>query len=338
LEEKWKKIDNLTYFHSKGTGNLNNTMIYKKKKRFFVISTVCVLSYCFITTTSLELYQSDSLQQNSRIQPATFLKENIKVTNLPEKKSGIKAMHKSLVTLPNKEAQITTNPSVDMNTTDKENIVATDVGNVVTDPLPVEVPANKIVYLTFDDGPKNISDNILTILDQYQAKATFFMIDRNIRSYPDVIKRMVASGHAVGSHGVSHNTNMFYQSSQTVIAEMAQTRNTILEITGIDSSLIRTPYGSAPKMTDDYKKAVTDNGFIMWDWNIDSKDWYFRDHRYVETVIAQIENKKNQSAPIVILLHEQEETAAQLPELLNYLTSQQYVLQALDPSVPPVQF
>jgi peptidoglycan-N-acetylglucosamine deacetylase len=64
------------------------------------------------------------------------------------------------------------------------------------------VPA---LYLTFDDGPTpGITAEVLSILDQYNAKATFFCIGRNAERYPDIFKKMVANGHAAGNHTYSH--------------------------------------------------------------------------------------------------------------------------------------
>ena len=130
----------------------------------------------------------------------------------------------------------------------------------------------------------------------------------------------------------------FYQSPETVITEMNQVRNTIKEITGIDSMLIRTPYGSKPYMKDVHKQAVTSNGYLMWDWNIDSKDWFYRDHRFVENVILQVESQLDSSEPLVILLHEREETALQLPALLEYLESKGFTFKAIDSTIAPVAF
>ncbi|MCM3765816.1 polysaccharide deacetylase family protein [Neobacillus niacini] len=197
---------------------------------------------------------------------------------------------------------------------------------------------NKTVFLTFDDGPASFSGEIVTLLEQYNAKATFFMIDGNIRRYPEAVKLMVDSGHAVGLHSVSHNKNAFYASANSVLGELNQNRNTLLEISGIDSHLMRTPYGSAPYMTDEYKAAVAANGYLMWDWNIDSKDWYYKDERYVNSVIEQMNAKANHSGPFVILLHERKETLAHLPKLLDYLKQQGFELKAIDSSMVPVQF
>ncbi|WP_453991686.1 polysaccharide deacetylase family protein [Bacillus nitroreducens] len=198
-------------------------------------------------------------------------------------------------------------------------------------------PPSQTVYLTFDDGPHKVSMDILALLDQYDAKATFFMLDGNIKNYPDAVKEMVNKGHSVGLHGVTHDKNKFYQSSKSVLGEMDQTQQTILELTGIETDLIRTPFGSAPHMTDAYKDAVDAAGYKMWDWNIDSRDWQFRDSRYVESVIDQLNNLNRVNEPIVILLHERPETLEHLPKLLDYLTEQGYEFGTLDSSMHPIQ-
>lgn len=255
-------------------------------------------------------------------------------TELPEKQTGLKPL--DTVYHIKTEAGIVSDSG--LKTVNNQLINQDQTTNLSDSNLAFALPVKKTVYLTFDDGPKNFSPDILSTLNQYGAKATFFMIDGNIRTYPDAARQMVASGHTVASHGVSHRTDVFYQSSQSVISEMEQTRKTIKEVTGEDSILIRTPYGSAPYMTEEYKQAVVTQGLQMWDWNIDSKDWYYRDHRLVDNVIQQVEARKESNAPIVILLHEQQETLAQLPALLQYLTAQQFDLKPLNPGIPPVQF
>ncbi|WP_223592017.1 polysaccharide deacetylase family protein [Neobacillus bataviensis] len=207
-----------------------------------------------------------------------------------------------------------------------------------TPPTSASSGSKKTVYLTFDDGPAPFSGEIITLLEKYHFKATFFMIDGNIRRYPNSVKLMVQNGETVGLHSVSHNVKIFYASANSVVSELNQNRNTLKTVSGIDSHIMRTPYGSAPNMTDVYKKAVKDQGYIMWDWNIDSKDWYYKDARYVSNVIEQINRKANHNGPLVILLHERKETLAHLPALLDYLSKQGFECKAIDATTPPVQF
>ncbi|MFS0636592.1 polysaccharide deacetylase family protein [Mesobacillus foraminis] len=194
----------------------------------------------------------------------------------------------------------------------------------------------KTVYLTFDDGPHQASEEILAVLARYDAKATFFMLDGNIKKHPNAVRKMAKEGHALGMHGVTHDKKKIYQSPKTVINEMDQARKTIKAVTGVDTLLIRTPYGSVPYMKADYKKAVKDHGYILWDWNIDSMDWHYRDQRFIDNILAQLAAQSSSSRPPVILLHERKETAAELPKLLDYLSRNRYEMKALDPSMTPI--
>lgn len=201
-----------------------------------------------------------------------------------------------------------------------------------------ENSSKRTVYLTFDDGPESFSKDIIALLEQHHFKATFFMIDGNIRRYPDSARLMVQSGEGVGLHSVSHNVHKFYASVNSVLGELSQNQATLKEITGVESFLIRTPYGSHPYMTDVYKQAVYAHGYQMWDWNIDSRDWFYKDGRYVNSVIEQINQKANYNGPLVILMHERKETLASLPKLLDYLSQQNFDCKAINSSIPPVHF
>ncbi len=68
-----------------------------------------------------------------------------------------------------------------------------------------EIHSEGSVYLTFDDGPTpGITEWILATLDKYDAKATFFLLGRNVEMYPELYRRIVEAGHAVGNHTYSH--------------------------------------------------------------------------------------------------------------------------------------
>ncbi|AGK53805.1 polysaccharide deacetylase family protein [Bacillus sp. 1NLA3E] len=301
----------------------------EKNKQLSVLFLISIVYFVLIYLTN------DSLTTNGELQKPTDNKNPYNVHRVPNKKMAITLLNKEHIQTFSENRKILDPSLIDIKNT---NAVIPPLNNITFETNPVITQQNKVVYLTFDDGPKNSSNDLLSILNQYQVKATFFMLDGNIKRYPDAVIRMIQSGHSVGLHGVTHNRSQFYQSSQTVISEMDQTRNSLLAITGIDTHFIRTPFGSAPDMTDEYKKAVIDHGYLMWDWNVDSKDWYYRDHRFVDAVKEQVEKQRNQMAPIVILLHDQEETVAQIPALLDYLISQHYIFKAIDASMQPIQF
>lgn len=193
----------------------------------------------------------------------------------------------------------------------------------------------KVAYLTIDDGPTEVDDDILDLLAEYDAKATFFMLEPPMRNHPDVVKRIVDEGHVPALHGVTHDANKFYRSTQSVLDEMERAQQTLEDITGVKATLIRTPYGSSPNMTDTYKQAVKENGYQLWDWNVDSLDWKLTNGEYVQHAIQQIEKVASKGEAPVILIHSRETTLEHLPKLLDYLVKQGYTLEGLDESMEP---
>ena len=86
--------------------------------------------------------------------------------------------------------------------------------------------------------------DILNLLDKYNAKATFFMLEPYIKNYPEIVHEMVNRGHQIALHSVTHDVKKIYASSQSVVNEMEQTLLTLEEVTGIRSYIMRVPYGS----------------------------------------------------------------------------------------------
>ncbi|MBC5635279.1 polysaccharide deacetylase [Ornithinibacillus sp. BX22] len=196
----------------------------------------------------------------------------------------------------------------------------------------------KVVYLTFDDGPSSVSDEILDTLDQFNAKATFFMLEPAMKQYPEAVRRTVKDGHAVGLHGVTHNKDIFYKSEQSALGEMKTAQDTLESISGVHSSLIRTPYGSIPYLTDSFREVFDQNGFKLWDWNVDSSDWSLSKDEYVKNVISQVEKLENDGITPVILMHDRGETAHHLSTLLQYLQEQGFQTKVIDEHIQAYHF
>jgi len=197
-----------------------------------------------------------------------------------------------------------------------------------------------VVFLTFDDGPSAATPTIVHLLEQYRMNATFFMLEPNMRRFPAAVKAIAEDGFGCGLHGVTHDVHKFYRSPQTAVGEMKTAQSTLKQLTGIHTPLIRVPYGSVPYMTPAERQAEQNAGFIMWDWNVDSHDWDYRDVRFVRETEKQLETmrrKGSRSSP-VILLHDRPETAKALPALLEYLKAHGYRTKVIDPSLKPVQF
>ena len=106
----------------------------------------------------------------------------------------------------------------------------------------------KKVYLTFDDGPSRVTDDILDILDRYNVKATFFVLGANVDAKPELVKRAYDSGHFIASHGYTHKYSQIYESQENVLAEYNQSVEAIRRAIGVPTynpHLFRYPGGSS---------------------------------------------------------------------------------------------
>ncbi|MCJ7840782.1 polysaccharide deacetylase [Lederbergia sp. NSJ-179] len=197
---------------------------------------------------------------------------------------------------------------------------------------------NRVVYLTFDDGPSPEADQLLDILNQYHAKATFFMLGPKIKQYPAVVQRMVDEGFAIGMHGITHDAQQIYSSAKAPLKEMMEGQKMLQDITGVRSDIIRLPYGSIPYLTEDMRYHLDQQGFKIWDWNIDSEDWKLGDKRFVSKVIRDIENLRKAGESPIILLHDKPKTIQYLPQLLKYLQKNKYQTKVLTNEQAPYTF
>ncbi|MCK9453249.1 MAG: polysaccharide deacetylase family protein [Bacteroidales bacterium] len=116
--------------------------------------------------------------------------------------------------------------------------------------------AEKKLYLTFDDGPHpEITPQVLEILDQFSAKASFFCVGDNVRKFPETYTSLLENGHAVGNHTMNH-LNGWKTNLNTYYDNVNECRRLI------DSKLFRPPYGRiTPSQIHTLKKEYT---IVMW--------------------------------------------------------------------------
>ncbi|WP_235947233.1 polysaccharide deacetylase family protein [Paenibacillus glycinis] len=149
--------------------------------------------------------------------------------------------------------------------------------NVPKPPLaPVKVYYNglakdgKQVALTFDDGPDGVATpKILDILKANHIKATFFIVGKQAKAHPDMVRRIVKEGHAIGNHSWSH-PDFGSLSTQDAKKQIEDTQDEIEAIAGVRPTLFRPPYGA---LNDDKKAAVRDLDMAIVDWSVDTRDW-----------------------------------------------------------------
>lgn len=196
----------------------------------------------------------------------------------------------------------------------------------------------KTIYLTFDDGPSAVADELLDILDAYQMKATFFMLGPNMKEHSKSVIRMKNEGFGLGLHGVTHEAGKIYSSSSAPVEEMIEDRKILKDVTGVHSNLIRLPYGSIPYLTENMRYLLDQEDFNVWDWNVDSHDWELKDRRYVQHTKQAIDQYIQAGVTPVVLLHDKPHTLEYLPELLSYIKKQGYQTKVLTNEQPPITF
>lgn len=201
----------------------------------------------------------------------------------------------------------------------------------------------KIVFLTFDDGTSTtVTPKVLKILDQYNIKATFFLMGKNIDNGGDAAKELVKeeynSGHAIGNHSYSHDYNILYPGRTLNLESFKEdfNKNTKLlkAILGDDFStrVIRCPGGymswKGMNQLDGY---LNDNNMTYIDWNALSKDAEGKKKNADELFQNAVDTSKNKEI-VVLLMHDtygKEETAKSLPKIIEYFKNSGYEFKTL---------
>lgn len=229
---------------------------------------------------------------------------------------------------------------------------APNPGTTTTKP----VPTQKVAHLTFDDGPSNVTVQILDVLKQHNIKATFFVLGRNVKGNEAILKRMVAEGHAIGNHTYSHDYNKIYKNPQAFFTDLKQAEVEIQKITGQKPSMIRFPggsnngvskkaqdttvYGANKWVMNDIVKEAKKQGYSYFDWNVSSGD--ARSNSYSpQEVIKNVKHGSANKHEVVILMHDtkaKESTLKALPQVIADLQKQGFTFDALEPTSTTVQF
>lgn len=128
-----------------------------------------------------------------------------------------------------------------------------------------------LVALTFDDGPDpNYTSQVLDILRKHNAKATFFLVGKHAKLYPDLVRLIKAEGHSLGSHGYGHKFSWF-QGPLSSIKEIREGNRLIAEITGERPLFFRPAWGVFNTFSFIYPLLIGQRiilwSLMSWDWN-----------------------------------------------------------------------
>lgn len=180
-----------------------------------------------------------------------------------------------------------------------------------------QMPAdNKMLYLTFDDGPHpRITPLVLDLLRKYQAKATFFCIGDRVDRFPEIFSRIKAEGHTIGNH-TQHHINGWKTDTATYINEVEKANQ------AIGSFLFRPPYGRIKR---EQARLLLENGYKIVMWTVLSADY---DCRLSKEVCAN-RVKANIANGMIYLFHDSEKAEVRmvyaLEKLLETATSKGFV-------------
>lgn len=138
----------------------------------------------------------------------------------------------------------------------------------------------KIVYLTFDDGPSpNNTNRILDVLNRNNVKASFFVVGKNAEAFPEVIQKMDKNNMDIYPHCNNHTYRELYSSKEFYLNDLKKCQDIINKITGkrVGCTFIRMPGGSDNLVGDsEVLNAIRNNllerGIEYVDWNVDSGD------------------------------------------------------------------
>lgn len=187
--------------------------------------------------------------------------------------------------------------------------------------------AEKVVALTFDDGPSaDWTPKILDALKTEQVKATFFMLGEHVERFPDVAKRVADEGHEIGNHTYDHHVLIYYKTEE-LEKEIRNAQAAIYKATGVTTKYFRPPKAW---LTKSEEKDIKRMGYEIILWSLNSKDWVtFHDKQITSYILSNIRPGD------IILFHDsggvfhteggnREQTVKTILRLVNKLKSRGY--------------
>ncbi len=155
----------------------------------------------------------------------------------------------------------------------------------------------KIVALTFDDGPGPYTERLLDEMKKRNVRATFFVLGTRVDSYPELIRRMANEGHVVGNHSNSHRM-LHKMTLAQVHNEMGQCAEKVEKILGHKPEVMRCPGGNCSNTVKQYAK---DAGVPILYWSVDTRDWESRNVQSIMNVAFGENGIKDGS---IVLMHD----------------------------------
>lgn len=193
-----------------------------------------------------------------------------------------------------------------------------------------QTDARRVVYLTFDDGPKKDTPELLEELQELDVPATFFLVGLSVRAFPEYAKQIVQAGYAVGCHTMGHAAGLIKKDEGFVLRDIERFNKMMSEEIepGFSTDLFRFPGGSSsykPRI----KTLVRNAGYAWFDWNTmtgDAQYSFASDQKMLEYTLEQTHGKD----VIILLMHDgKARTRRILPDLVAYFRENGYEFRQL---------
>ncbi len=204
------------------------------------------------------------------------------------------------------------------------------------------VVSDKTIYLTFDDGPSYLTENILNTLKEENVPATFFVTSKQIEEYKNDIIRMKKENHTVALHTSTHNYSYLYSSVDNYFNDLNDIKNKVYNIIYEESYIIRLPGGSSNTVSKKYSPGIvtqitnklTEEGYLYYDWNIDSEDasGSLPKEKIYENVINRLHSGTN-----IVLMHDapaKKTTAESLKDIITWGKNNGYTFSKITNNTP----
>jgi peptidoglycan/xylan/chitin deacetylase (PgdA/CDA1 family) len=182
------------------------------------------------------------------------------------------------------------------------------------------------VALTFDDGPNPpYTDQILDIMQSHHARATFFDEGQAAEAHPEIVRRELSLGMAVGSHSCAHGKDLPTLTRADFAPDLQQAEAALTPLLGYKPALYRAPYGHTSQNMLDELHA---EGYVSIGWDVDSTDW---SGAPVDAVVSSVLDHVHPGA--IVLMHDgglgggnadRSTTIAALPRIIDGLRERGY--------------
>ena len=203
----------------------------------------------------------------------------------------------------------------------------------------------KVIYLTFDDGPGPYTEELLDVLDRYQVKVTFFVTGGN-DAYYDLIGEAYKRGHTIALHSYSHQYSI-YKETETFYEDLQKIEDLVVAQTGQMPFLYRFPGGTSNTVSKKYNagimteliKTLPTRGYTHCDWNVSSGDG--GGAKDEATVIQNVLNgirKLGEKESAIVLMHDIRSFSVDaVDDIIEWGMEQGYIFLPLVDSSPIVQ-